>query len=180
MPGLFLFGVILILVVSLLFASVKMIPQGEAAVVERLGRYTRTVSGGLTLLVPYIDRIRARVDALTVASSSESPVPPEVSNTAGCWASAPRTAPAISASGTTSASGVSKPMRRKNSTATGPDLSSYLPAAARVEATITRAVFIVQPTLQGEITRGRPSPARLREAWRQPGFGSNSRPGLPG
>ncbi|AKV58361.1 MULTISPECIES: SPFH domain-containing protein [Corynebacterium] len=62
MPGLFLFGVILILVVSLLFASVKMIPQGEAAVVERLGRYTRTVSGGLTLLVPYIDRIRARVD----------------------------------------------------------------------------------------------------------------------
>ncbi|MCP1387073.1 SPFH/Band 7/PHB domain protein [Corynebacterium sp. TA-R-1] len=55
-------AIILVLVVALLFASVKLIPQGEAAVVERLGRYTRTVSGGLTLLVPYIDRIRARVD----------------------------------------------------------------------------------------------------------------------
>ena len=53
---------ILALIVALLFASVKMIPQGEAAVIERLGRYTRTTSGGLTLLVPFIDRIRARVD----------------------------------------------------------------------------------------------------------------------
>lgn len=54
--------VILVLVAALLSASVKLIPQGEAAVIERLGRYTRTVSGGLTLLIPYIDRVRARVD----------------------------------------------------------------------------------------------------------------------
>lgn len=54
--------IILALVVALVIASVKMIPQGEAAVIERLGRYTRTTSGGLTLLVPFIDRIRARVD----------------------------------------------------------------------------------------------------------------------
>ncbi len=60
--GLITLIVIVALVVALLSASVKLIPQGEAAVVERLGRYTRTVSGGLTLLVPYIDRIRARVD----------------------------------------------------------------------------------------------------------------------
>ncbi|BBX36883.1 membrane protease subunit, stomatin/prohibitin [Mycolicibacterium mageritense DSM 44476 = CIP 104973] len=42
--------------------SVALIPQAEAAVIERLGRYSRTVSGQLTLLVPFIDRIRARVD----------------------------------------------------------------------------------------------------------------------
>lgn len=54
--------VIIALVVALLFTSIKLIPQGEAAVIERLGRYTRTVSGGLTLLVPFIDRVRARVD----------------------------------------------------------------------------------------------------------------------
>ena len=41
---------------------VKGIPQAEAAVIERLGRYSRTASGQLTLLVPFIDRIRARVD----------------------------------------------------------------------------------------------------------------------
>ena len=62
MGALIAFIVIIVLVASLLFASVKLIPQGEAAVIERLGRYTRTVSGGLTLLVPYVDRIRARVD----------------------------------------------------------------------------------------------------------------------
>ena len=62
MGALIAFTVIIVLVASLLFASVKLIPQGEAAVIERLGRYTRTVSGGLTLLVPYVDRVRARVD----------------------------------------------------------------------------------------------------------------------
>ncbi|GAB93515.1 SPFH domain-containing protein [Gordonia rhizosphera] len=58
-------GVILLLVllvVVVLVKSVALIPQAEAAVIERLGRYTRTVSGQLTLLLPFIDRIRARVD----------------------------------------------------------------------------------------------------------------------
>ena len=55
-------AVIIILVVAILFSSIKMIQQGEAAVIERLGRYTRTVSGGVTLLVPFIDRVRQRVD----------------------------------------------------------------------------------------------------------------------
>lgn len=54
--------VIIVLVVAVLFSSIKMIQQGEAAVIERLGRYTRTVSGGVTLLVPFIDRVRSRVD----------------------------------------------------------------------------------------------------------------------
>ncbi|MCT1411175.1 SPFH domain-containing protein [Corynebacterium sanguinis] len=55
-------AVIIILLVAILFSSIKMIQQGEAAVIERLGRYTRTVSGGVTLLVPFIDRVRQRVD----------------------------------------------------------------------------------------------------------------------
>ena len=45
--GPMLIAIIIALVVALLFASVKLIPQGEAAVIERLGRYTRTVSGGV-------------------------------------------------------------------------------------------------------------------------------------
>lgn len=54
--------ILVILVAVALFKSVALIPQGEAAVIERLGRYTRTVSGGLTILVPFIDRVRDRVD----------------------------------------------------------------------------------------------------------------------
>lgn len=54
--------VVLVLVAVIVFSAIKMISQGEAAVIERLGRYTRTVSGGITVLVPFIDRIRERVD----------------------------------------------------------------------------------------------------------------------
>jgi regulator of protease activity HflC (stomatin/prohibitin superfamily) len=60
--------IIFVAVVVVLFAiivvakSVALIPQAEAAVIERLGRYSKTVSGQLTLLVPFFDRIRARVD----------------------------------------------------------------------------------------------------------------------
>ena len=60
--ALVILGLLLILAIAVLLASVKLIPQGESAVIERLGSYTRTVSGGLTLLVPFIDRVRARVD----------------------------------------------------------------------------------------------------------------------
>lgn len=60
--GLIVLVLLVLLVVVALVKSVALIPQAEAAVIERLGRYTRTVSGQLTLLVPFVDRIRARVD----------------------------------------------------------------------------------------------------------------------
>ncbi|MYR05654.1 SPFH/Band 7/PHB domain protein [Gordonia sp. SID5947] len=60
--GLIVLALVVLLVVVVLVKSVALIPQAEAAVIERLGRYTRTVSGQLTLLLPFIDRIRARVD----------------------------------------------------------------------------------------------------------------------
>jgi regulator of protease activity HflC (stomatin/prohibitin superfamily) len=60
--GLVLLAVLVVFAVIVVAKSVALIPQAEAAVIERLGRYSRTVSGQLTLLVPFIDRIRARVD----------------------------------------------------------------------------------------------------------------------
>ena len=63
MPAvLIIVAVIVILVAVIVAKSVALIPQAEAAVIERLGRYTKTVSGQLTFLVPFIDRVRARVD----------------------------------------------------------------------------------------------------------------------
>lgn len=61
-PAIILILVFLLLVIVIVSRSIALIPQGQAAVIERLGRYTRTVSGGLTLLVPFIDRIRAKID----------------------------------------------------------------------------------------------------------------------
>ncbi|MHA6527068.1 SPFH domain-containing protein [Corynebacterium pyruviciproducens] len=60
--SLIVFVLILLLVAVLVARSIALVPQGTAAVIERLGRYTRTVEGGITLLVPFIDRIRAKVD----------------------------------------------------------------------------------------------------------------------
>jgi regulator of protease activity HflC (stomatin/prohibitin superfamily) len=64
-------GGTVLLVVALLFVllvvvsvvkAVQIIPQAQAAVVERLGRYQRTLTPGLAFLVPFIDRIRDRID----------------------------------------------------------------------------------------------------------------------
>ncbi len=40
----------------------RIVPQARAGVIERLGRYTRTASPGLTLLVPFVDRMRPLID----------------------------------------------------------------------------------------------------------------------
>jgi len=60
--GLMLLAVLVVFAAIVVAKSVALIPQAEAAVIERLGRYSRTVSGQLTLLVPFIDRVRARID----------------------------------------------------------------------------------------------------------------------
>ena len=48
----------------LVFAArtIRIIPQARAGVVERLGRYSRTLEPGLTLVVPFVDRVRPLVD----------------------------------------------------------------------------------------------------------------------
>ncbi|WAX57176.1 SPFH/Band 7/PHB domain protein [Jatrophihabitans cynanchi] len=56
-------AIIVIAVVLLVLArSVRIVPQARAAVIERLGRYTRTATPGLTLLVPFVDRMRPLID----------------------------------------------------------------------------------------------------------------------
>src|SRR3954452_23144971 len=60
--GLIVAAVLVIFAIIVVAKSVKVIPQAEAAVIERLGRYSKTVSGQLTLLLPFVDKIRARVD----------------------------------------------------------------------------------------------------------------------
>ncbi|MGZ8802610.1 MAG: SPFH domain-containing protein [Mycobacterium sp.] len=62
MAGLVLLAVLVVFAVIVVAKSVALVPQAEAAVIERLGRYSKTVSGQLTLLLPFVDKIRARVD----------------------------------------------------------------------------------------------------------------------
>src|SRR5438270_1013134 len=54
--------VILWLAVVVGFRSVRIIPQARAGVIERLGRYRRTLDPGLALLVPFVDRLKPLID----------------------------------------------------------------------------------------------------------------------
>ena len=45
-----------------LFKAVRIVPQQRQDVVERLGRYKRTLNPGLNLLVPFVDAVRTKVD----------------------------------------------------------------------------------------------------------------------
>ena len=52
---------LLVVVLITLFAGVKIVPQGEEWVVERLGKYHETLTPGLNVIIPYIDSIRQKI-----------------------------------------------------------------------------------------------------------------------
>jgi regulator of protease activity HflC (stomatin/prohibitin superfamily) len=54
--------VVAVFVVSTLARSIRIVPQARARVVERLGRYHRTLTPGMALVVPFIDRLRPLID----------------------------------------------------------------------------------------------------------------------
>ncbi|WP_326599754.1 SPFH domain-containing protein [Streptomyces sp. NBC_01803] len=54
--------ILVVLVVIALVQTIQVIQQASAAIVERFGRYTRTLNAGLNIVVPFIDRIRNRID----------------------------------------------------------------------------------------------------------------------
>src|SRR5215211_2880369 len=60
-------GVIALIVLAVFIfiiaaAGVRIVPQARAGIVERLGRYTRTLDPGLTLIIPFIDRVKPLID----------------------------------------------------------------------------------------------------------------------
>ena len=60
--GLVLIGALGLLVLFTLSRAVRIVPQARAGIVERLGRYSRTLGPGITLLVPFLDRLRPLID----------------------------------------------------------------------------------------------------------------------
>src|SRR5437764_46860 len=60
--GLVVVLIVAVLVLLTLARTVRIVPQARARVVERLGRYHRTLNPGLSLVVPFIDRLRPLID----------------------------------------------------------------------------------------------------------------------
>src|SRR6476620_3887118 len=62
MVGLIVAAVLILFALFVAAKTVRIIPQARAGVVERLGRYSRTLSPGMTIVVPFIDRVRPLLD----------------------------------------------------------------------------------------------------------------------
>jgi regulator of protease activity HflC (stomatin/prohibitin superfamily) len=60
--GLIVLFIVAGLVLLTLARTIRIVPQARASVVERLGRYSRTLSPGLSIVVPFVDRIRDTID----------------------------------------------------------------------------------------------------------------------
>ncbi len=60
--GLIVLLVVAGLVLLTLARTVRIVPQARAGVVERLGRYSRTLTPGLSIVVPFVDRVREMMD----------------------------------------------------------------------------------------------------------------------
>jgi regulator of protease activity HflC (stomatin/prohibitin superfamily) len=54
--------VVAVVVLFTLSRGIRIVPQARAGIVERLGRYHRTLDAGLALVVPYVDRVRPLID----------------------------------------------------------------------------------------------------------------------
>jgi regulator of protease activity HflC (stomatin/prohibitin superfamily) len=69
-------AVVVVVFLLIMFArTIRIVPQAKAGIVERLGRYSRTLSPGMAVLMPFIDRLKPLIDLREqVVSFPPSPV----------------------------------------------------------------------------------------------------------
>jgi regulator of protease activity HflC (stomatin/prohibitin superfamily) len=60
--GTILLIVFIALVVLVISRSIRIVPQATAGIVERFGRYHRTLNAGLNMVTPFVDRLRPLID----------------------------------------------------------------------------------------------------------------------
>src|SRR6186997_37067 len=62
MAALIVAAVLILFALFVAARTVRIIPQARAGVVERLGRYNRTLTPGLAIVVPFVDRVKPLID----------------------------------------------------------------------------------------------------------------------
>jgi regulator of protease activity HflC (stomatin/prohibitin superfamily) len=60
--GLVVAIVLAVVILTTVVRAVRIVPQATAGIIERLGRYQRICTPGLTILVPFVDRMRPLID----------------------------------------------------------------------------------------------------------------------
>src|SRR5881275_2832535 len=62
MIALIVIAVVAVLVLVTLARTIRIVPKARAGVIERFGRYSRTLTPGLAIVVPFVDRLRPLID----------------------------------------------------------------------------------------------------------------------
>src|SRR6266436_10079366 len=62
MVAVIVIAIVAVIVLVTLARTIRIVPQARAGVVERLGRYSRTLNAGLAIVIPFVDRIREIID----------------------------------------------------------------------------------------------------------------------
>ena len=62
MAGVIVALVFAVVVLFVLARTIRIVPQARAGIVERLGRYSRTLDAGLAIIVPFVDRVKPLID----------------------------------------------------------------------------------------------------------------------
>ena len=55
---------LILLIILTIYLGIKIVPQSKVFVIERFGRYSRTLNAGLSIIIPYLDQVAHRVDIL--------------------------------------------------------------------------------------------------------------------
>jgi regulator of protease activity HflC (stomatin/prohibitin superfamily) len=59
---LYVLGILVLFVLITLFQAVKIVPQKQVKIIERLGKFHRTAEAGLNVIVPFFDSVRDTID----------------------------------------------------------------------------------------------------------------------
>jgi regulator of protease activity HflC (stomatin/prohibitin superfamily) len=62
MVALIILGVVVLIAIIVLVRAVRIVPQARAGIVERFGKYRTTLSAGLNIVTPFVDRVRYLID----------------------------------------------------------------------------------------------------------------------
>ena len=60
--GLIVLLLLLVFAIIVIMRTIRIVPQQTSLIIERLGRYSRTLEGGIHFLVPFVDKVRANID----------------------------------------------------------------------------------------------------------------------
>lgn len=80
MTPLIVLAIVIVAALILISKSIKIVPQSETQIIERLGRYDRTLNSGLNIIWPYIDRPREIYSRFTYQSGGRTYVRLVMSN----------------------------------------------------------------------------------------------------